>query len=216
MKKLARVLAHAALLVTPVAALGRLDQLLRPQGIACVLLAVLLGEVEAGSRGQPDPSRARAPGTRLALASALGLLVTTWAAIASPTFTTARAAWLGAPLVALGIALRAAAIRALGTSFTSEIVVVPGQLLVTRGVYAWMRHPSDAGLLLVALGLSALGASLGALAITLVVVVPSVIARIHAEERALAASHEAAHARYREDVGLTPWRPWRAARGAPE
>lgn len=208
--KTRRVLAHAALLVAPAWALGRWATVTRPEALACIGLALVLGELEAASRKEVDPSRARAPGAGLALASALGLLATTWAAIGLPSVDAAPAAWLGAPLVALGIALRVMAVRALGPSFTSEIVAMPGRPLLTRGIYSRMRHPSDAGLVLVALGLAVLGASLGALLVVAVVVVPSVALRVIAEERTLAASHAVTHATYRRDVGLLLPRPRRS------
>jgi protein-S-isoprenylcysteine O-methyltransferase Ste14 len=184
-----RASAHAALLAVPAVALGRTSFLARPQAIACVLAMLLFAEVEAASRSAPDPSGPRAPGSRLALASALGLLATAWSAIAAPAFAPGLATWLGVPMIAAGIVLRALAMRALGASFTSEIVAAPGHALVTDGIYARMRHPSDIGLLLVALGLVILGGSLTAAAILILVVAPSVFARTIREDRVLAARH---------------------------
>jgi protein-S-isoprenylcysteine O-methyltransferase Ste14 len=201
----ARVLVHAALLTAPLAVLGRLPALARPQAVACVLAVLLLAEIEAASRTTPDPSRVGAPGTGLALASALGLLGTAWAAIGFPSAPSPSWAWLGVPLVLLGTALRAAAIRALGESFTSEIVATPGHALIRRGIYAYLRHPSDLGLLVIAGGLAVLGTSLPAAVLALVVVFPSVALRILREERALSQRHPKEHASYRREVGLTGW-----------
>ena len=202
-----RVVVHAALLTVPLAVLGRLDALVRPQAVACVVAMVLLAEMEAGSRNAPDPSRAGAPGTALALASALGLLGTAWAAIGFPSFASPTWSWLGLPLVLLGTAMRVAAFRALGASFTSEIVAAPGHALVRTGIYAHLRHPSDLGLLLVAAGLTCLGTSTSAALLTLAVIAPSVALRILREERALALRHPTEHASYRRNVGLTGWHP---------
>jgi protein-S-isoprenylcysteine O-methyltransferase Ste14 len=198
-----RLVVHAAVLAAPLVALGRGADLARPRALACVLLLLVLGEAENAARGSPDPSAARAPGTALALVSALGLLATAWAAMAFPGLE-ARWTWLGALVALSGTALRVAAIRALGPSFTSEIVAPPGHALVTRGVYARMRHPSDAGLLLISFGLALLGGSACAAVVALAVVVPSVVLRITAEERALAIRDPAAHAAYRRSVGIVP------------
>ena len=200
-----RIATHAALLTAPLLLLGRFEALARPQAIACVAAMLMLGEVELSAASRGDPVAARAPGARLALASALGLLVTAWAAIGSPSLAPSWSSawtWLGLPAVLGGAALRASAIRTLGASFTSETVATPGRALVTRGIYARMRHPSDAGLLLVALGLALLGSSVSALLVAALVVAPSVIARVASEEQILAASHGEAHAAYRHRVGL--------------
>jgi protein-S-isoprenylcysteine O-methyltransferase Ste14 len=100
-------------------------------------------------------------------------------------------------MMVAGIALRAASMRALGASFTSEIVAVPGRALVTRGIYARMRHPSEVGLLCIALGLVVLGGSLTAALVVTLVVAPSVVVRILREDRVLAAQHPREHAAYR-------------------
>ena len=207
-----RIIVHAAVLMAPLAALGRLTALARPNAIACVVAMLALGEIEAASRTSPDPSRTGAPGTRLALASALGLLGTAWAAIGFPSGTppgwAAPSAWIGALLVIVGTALRVSAIRALGASFTSEIVAP--HAVVRRGIYARMRHPSDVGLLLVAAGLASLGGSALAAVIATLVVVPSVALRIAREDRALALRHPTEHATYRHEVGLTGWQRLRS------
>jgi len=48
--------------------------------------------------------------------------------------------WLALWLAAQ--ALRIAAIHALGERWNVRIVVVPGEPLVTRGIYRWLRHPN--------------------------------------------------------------------------
>jgi protein-S-isoprenylcysteine O-methyltransferase Ste14 len=204
-----RIVGHAALLLAPLVVAGRFEPLSHPRAIVCVLVMLLFAELEAAACTRSDSSRADAPGTRLALVSALGLLATAWAAVGFPSLEKVGWwAWLGAPLIALGIALRVAAIRALGRSFTSEIVAPPGHTLVTRGIYARMRHPSDIGLLFVVFGLASLGASLPAAAIASLVVAPSVALRIAREERLLSARHADAHAAYRTRVGVSGLSGW--------
>ncbi len=66
---------------------------------------------------------------------------------------------IGLALVALGVGIALAAGGALGRSLTpSPIPKADGQL-VTGGVYALVRHPIYSGLLVLGLGLVAIGAS---------------------------------------------------------
>ena len=55
----------------------------------------------------------------------------------------------GLALIVAGGLLRRYCFRLLGPSFTGAVVVKPGQPLVTRGPYRWVRHPGyTAGMLL--------------------------------------------------------------------
>jgi protein-S-isoprenylcysteine O-methyltransferase Ste14 len=56
--------------------------------------------------------------------------------------------WLGAPLIALGIALAAWGVRSLGKSLTPGTEPLPDAPLVTSGAYAHSRHPIYAGIVL--------------------------------------------------------------------
>ncbi len=69
---------------------------------------------------------------------------------------------LGAALAVGGAVLRLACFRALGTLFTFELTISPTHTLVTEGPYAWVRHPSYAGVYAVLLGSSAVMVSPGA------------------------------------------------------
>jgi protein-S-isoprenylcysteine O-methyltransferase len=95
--------------------------------------------------------------------------------------------------------LRLRAIEDLGAGFSSAIE--PGRRLVAEGIYAWVRHPSEAGLLLLAGGLSGLGGSWVAAGLVVAVLLPVSILRILQEERSLSARFGARHARYRGSVG---------------
>ncbi len=57
--------------------------------------------------------------------------------------------WLGIPisLMLIGIALRVLAIRTLQDWFYDGVIVTDQQQLVTTGIYAYFRHPSEIGLL---------------------------------------------------------------------
>lgn len=94
----------------------------------------------------------------------------------------------GAPLafvlIAVGVALRVTAIRTLREDFVSA-TVVPARLC-QHGVYRWMWHPSEIGLMIAATGTAAAAGSLIAAALTGLVLVPLSLARTRAEDRLLA------------------------------
>src|SRR5256885_11130092 len=177
---------HALLLAVPVVLVGHGDGVARAQGLAIVLAMIVFAIVEGGAKRGADAIRFGAPGTRLALATGLALLVTTWMALASDAHPDW--AWLGAPLVAFGVALRFVAIRALGDAFSSETAIVPGRRILRSGPYAVVRHPSEIGLVAIAGGISTLGASAPGAAMVIGVIVPASIVRIRAENAVLAAA----------------------------
>lgn len=92
-------------------------------------------------------------------------------------------ALVGAVPLVLGIGLRLAAIRTLGDRFTHALELLPGHRLEDEGLYRWMRHPSEVGLLLIGLGT---GLLLGVVWLVPLMLVPMGV-RIRAEERLLAA-----------------------------
>jgi protein-S-isoprenylcysteine O-methyltransferase Ste14 len=140
-----------------------------------ILAAVLALAIAEG--GKRDPARWGAPGTVVSLASALALLATTIAAALSP-----RSDLWGLVPIAVGIALRVLAMRALGDAFTSETAFVPGRPIVARGLYRWTRHPSDVGLVLYAGGIAMLGPSAVSFGGALVVLATAA-ARVFQEEK---------------------------------
>ena len=94
--------------------------------------------------------------------------------------------WLGVGLFAVGGALRLWPGFVLGPRFSGLVAIQPGHTLVTGGVYGVIRHPSYLGLLVNALGWSlAFRSGVGVLLTALMI--PPLLARIHAEERLLRA-----------------------------
>jgi protein-S-isoprenylcysteine O-methyltransferase Ste14 len=92
--------------------------------------------------------------------------------------------WLGVVLFAAGGALRLWPVFVLGRRFSGLVAIQPGHTLVTSGVYRVIRHPSYLGLLVNALGWGvAFHAGVGVLLTALMI--PPILARIHAEERLL-------------------------------
>jgi protein-S-isoprenylcysteine O-methyltransferase Ste14 len=92
--------------------------------------------------------------------------------------------WLGVVLFAAGGALRLWPVFVLGPRFSGLVAIQPEHTLVTTGVYRVIRHPSYLGLLISTLGWGlAFRAGVGVLLTALMV--PPLLARIHAEERLL-------------------------------
>jgi protein-S-isoprenylcysteine O-methyltransferase Ste14 len=103
----------------------------------------------------------------------------------------------GLLLMWAGLAIRIWAIRVLGSSFRMTVEVDPGQRVVDRGPYRWLRHPSYTGILLITAGL---GLSYGNwLSLALLVLLPAAVTlrRIHVEEAVLASVLGQPYADYR-------------------
>lgn len=99
----------------------------------------------------------------------------------SPAAHAAAAAAFGS-----GIALRWWSILVLGRFFTVDVAIHDDHVLVTRGPYRYVRHPSYTGLVIAVIGLVAMFANWLALALCGVCVIAALVVRIRVEERALA------------------------------
>jgi protein-S-isoprenylcysteine O-methyltransferase Ste14 len=93
----------------------------------------------------------------------------------------------GLVLMSAGIAIRQWAVAVLGRFFTVDIRVQPGQTVVERGPYRWVRHPAYAGLILTFVGIGFALENWAALAVAAVVPTAGLVVRIRLEERALLA-----------------------------
>lgn len=94
---------------------------------------------------------------------------------------------LGFLLLAAGISLRAMAVARLGARFVSHLYVPPDQVLITDGVYRYMRHPSETGILCLGFGTSVYFQSILAFLAAALVLSPLVLYRVKKEERFLEA-----------------------------
>ena len=113
--------------------------------------------------------------------------------------------WLGVVLFAAGGALRLWPVFVLGHRFSGLVAIQPGHELVMGGVYRVIRHPSYLGLLVNSLGWAlAFRSGVGVALTTLLI--PPLIARIHAEERLLHAQFGGEYDSYRN-------RTWRLIPG---
>jgi protein-S-isoprenylcysteine O-methyltransferase Ste14 len=113
--------------------------------------------------------------------------------------------WVGVALFAVGVALRLWPVFVLGNRFSGLVAIQPDHALVTCGIYRDIRHPSYLGLLISTLGWGlAFNSWVGVLLAA--VLLPPLIARIHAEERLLASQFGDEYAAYRS-------RTWRLIPG---
>ncbi len=104
--------------------------------------------------------------------------------------------WLGVLLFVVGGALRLWPVYVLGHRFSGLVAIQPGHELLTTGIYSVIRHPSYLGLLTNALGWSlAFRSGVGMLITALLV--PPLLARIHAEEALLRSQFGDAYEAYR-------------------
>jgi protein-S-isoprenylcysteine O-methyltransferase Ste14 len=93
--------------------------------------------------------------------------------------------YLGIFLMLLGIVVRQWAIAVLGRFFSLNVRVVDDHLVVDKGPYRLVRHPSYTGVLITFIGLSLAVQSFGALLVLLVVFAISFGYRMHVEEKTL-------------------------------
>ena len=92
---------------------------------------------------------------------------------------------VGMVLMCAGIAIRQWAVALLGDLFTVDVRVRPGQAVVERGPYRWVRHPSYTGLILTCVGIGLALGNWAALIVLAVLPVAGLVVRIRFEERAL-------------------------------
>jgi protein-S-isoprenylcysteine O-methyltransferase Ste14 len=92
---------------------------------------------------------------------------------------------VGIVLMSAGIAVRQWSVALLGEFFTVDVRVHPGQSVVERGPYRWVRHPSYTGLILTFVGIGLALGNWAALIVLAVLPTAGLIVRIRFEERAL-------------------------------
>ena len=107
------------------------------------------------------------------------------------------AASFGSILVAAGISLRVLSIGALRSYFTSHIGLIDDHLLIQQGVYSIIRHPSEAGLLLICFGVSTLFSSIAGVLLTVFFLLPLSMLRVSIEDKILLARFADEFAIYR-------------------
>lgn len=109
---------------------------------------------------------------------------------------------LGMVLYGAAVALRLAAIRALGRHWSLHIEIREQHPLIHEGPYRWVRHPAYAAFVLETAGVPVAANAWWALLVALVVYVPLLCWRIHREETALVAKLGDAYRQYQHTVGM--------------
>jgi protein-S-isoprenylcysteine O-methyltransferase Ste14 len=188
---------HGVLLIAPLAALGLLRHAVADPAVLLFLITVTgfylsdlptLAHAPALVYSRPLVDNRRSH-SEAAIAAVL-LLGTFWIALVERAAAGNLAPWwslaMGGPLMLAGVAVRAVAVVTLGRGFITEPRVAEGGVLVVRGVYAWVRHPSESGNLAVALGACLLLVSPVGLLVTATAVMPLTLWRVRQEERLLA------------------------------
>ncbi len=137
----------------------------------CFIEAMLVAPSVILSR--EDDEGPRATWTGLAILATFLIAITTAHAASMTALIT------GAVLMAIGILLRAVAIHTLGPRFMTEFRA--DAPLIRHGIYRWLDHPSEAGLLCVTAGAGLLFRSAAALVLWLGLVLPLTTLRIRAE-----------------------------------
>lgn len=92
---------------------------------------------------------------------------------------------VGLVLMGAGFVVRQWSILTLGRFFTVDVRVHPGQTVIDRGPYRWVRHPSYTGLIVFFFGFGLALSNWASLAVLAVVPTFGLLVRIRAEERAL-------------------------------
>ena len=96
-------------------------------------------------------------------------------------------AWslVGLVLCCLAAPVGISARHTLGRFYVPDPEILPGQVLVTRGPYNYVRHPLYSAAFLWNVGLSLLLRSLWGMAVLVVIFLPAVVLRIREEEAML-------------------------------
>jgi protein-S-isoprenylcysteine O-methyltransferase Ste14 len=165
-------------------------------GIAFYALLAIFGVLEQRIRLRSWLNR---QGSREDRGSLLVVIVCVSAGLVGGLFAAADVQWAAIPvarwpifivglvLMCAGIVIRQWAIVLLGNFFTVDVRVHPGQLVIDRGPYAWVRHPSYTGMIMTFVGVGLALGNVAALAALVVLPTVGLVFRIRSEERALLA-----------------------------
>lgn len=170
--------------------------------------------LEAGAQRGDDPSGAPQADRALGIATSVGValcLLGAPVALARGAAPSVVGLVLGCVLALSGALLRRAAIATLGQAFVTE-ARAPDVGLVTHGVFARVRHPSELGLGLLATGMLVAAPSV-ATALGCALSLGAGALRVRREDRVLAAAYGDAWARWARRAGAIAPRVG-AARGS--
>ncbi len=107
---------------------------------------------------------------------------------------------VGGALMLAGAMLRFLSIQTLGESFSTALVAADDRSLVTTGIFRFMRHPSETGILAVMIGAGILLQSWIAMGLIVVLLLPVILIRVIREERFLLAVYGERYRHYASKV----------------
>jgi protein-S-isoprenylcysteine O-methyltransferase Ste14 len=105
----------------------------------------------------------------------------------------------GAVICAAGIIVRGSAVWILGRAYSPMVAVQPGQTVITRGPYRFVRHPAYTGVLLMFGGVGVSFANLGAIVACVVLPLAAILNRLRVEEPVLERELGEEYQRYARD-----------------
>jgi len=120
-----------------------------------------------------------------------------------PSLVADLVSWLGVLLCLCGLIFMVGGWYSLGTNFSPDAEILPGQTLTNRGFYRVVLHPAYSGIVQALLGAGLASGSLVAVGCTLGVVAPLWLHRARYEERLLLAAFGDRYETYAASVG---WR----------
>ncbi|QEG42044.1 isoprenylcysteine carboxylmethyltransferase family protein [Roseimaritima ulvae] len=152
-----------------------------------VLLAAMLESRSVAVGSDSQPAQTQDPqAMRLAQLVGFALLLLFWCIQVEHHLAGLAMPWLqitGGLLLTLGTLLRVTAIRTLGTDFVTDIRAPAVRR--AEGIYRWLAHPSELGLLLIIAGAPLLLAAPRCLLVACLFFVPTSLHRIRRENQVL-------------------------------
>lgn len=183
--------AHLVLLILPFTLARWAGLIVRTDGVWFGGLALwcLFGWLESGSIDESPTGPLRLwSGQGMPLLMGLTLLGICWISLVEHALRSQANGYLagfGAALMLTGMYLRCRAIRVLGPHFLSPIALRRDHQLITADVFSRLRHPSELGLLMIAIGASSLMTSQWGLILSLGVLLPLSWRRTRLEDQML-------------------------------
>ena len=96
--------------------------------------------------------------------------------------------WTGTAMLVGGSLLRRHCFRVLGKLFTGAVMVQADHVVVDRGAYRWVRHPSYTGGIMMFMGIGVALANWVSVAVLTLIPIGAYAYRVRVEERALLAT----------------------------